>query len=225
MNAKKTAAEKAAAEIKDGMVVGLGTGSTAYWAIQTIGEKVKQGLKIPAVATSEQSEKLARELGIPIVSFTNIQSIDVTIDGADEADKNGNLIKGGGGALLREKIIAANSKQFIVVVDETKLVDQLGRFLLPVEIVPFAFELTLQKIKELGGQPQIRKKEGKDFITDNGNVIADCHFYPITDVEGLNSQLHMIPGVVETGLFLHTMVSAIVVGYESGQTDVIVPDK
>lgn len=216
MNAKKIAAERAVEEIKDGMIVGLGTGSTAYWAIQKIGEKVQQGLQIQAVATSTKSEEQARQLHIPIVSFSDITHIDITIDGADEVDENKNLIKGGGGALLREKIIASNSRQLYIVVDESKLVQRLGHFRLPVEIIPFAHELTLKKIQALGGNPIIRNISGKDFITDNGNLIADCNFYPIKDPATLNMQLHLIPGVVETGLFLHAMVHAVIVGYEKG---------
>ena len=142
MEAKRLAGEKAAEYVKDGMIVGLGTGSTAYYAIQKIGELVKQGLKIKAVATSTSSEQLARELGINLVTFAEVDSIDLTIDGADEVDPHWNLIKGGGGALLREKIVAAASKQLIVIVDESKVVAQLGKFPLPVEVVPFGFEQT-----------------------------------------------------------------------------------
>jgi ribose 5-phosphate isomerase A len=221
MNAKKIAAEKAVEEIKDGMTIGLGTGSTAYWAIQKIGERVKDGLKIQAVATSENSEQLARQLKITIASFDTLKEIDLTIDGADEVDRSNNLIKGGGGALLREKIIAFNSKRFLVVVDDSKLVEQLGKFLLPVEIVPFATALTLQQLTALGGNPQLRKKDGALFITDNGNFIADCQFFPINDPAALNHQLHQIPGVVETGLFGNKMVSGIYVGYENGEVRII----
>src|SRR5690242_8882833 len=136
MDTKRLAAEKAVEEVKDNTVVGLGTGSTAYWAIQKLGERVKEGLHIRAVATSQQSEDLAKELGIPIVPFSDIESIDLTIDGADEVDKHKNLIKGGGGALLREKIVAYHTKKYIVIVDENKLVTHLGKFPLPVEVLP-----------------------------------------------------------------------------------------
>ena len=218
MDAKRAAAERAVAAIKDGMVVGLGTGSTAYWAIRKIAEKVEQGLQTKAVATSVQTERLARELQIPLADFSRLQAIDVAIDGADEVDKTGNLIKGGGGALLREKIVALNSKKFLVIVDESKLVDTLGKFPLPVEIVPFAAALTLQQLRKLGLDPVIRKAEKENFITDNGNLIADCHRYPIDDPAGLNTQLHAIAGVVETGLFVHTMVSTVIVGFQDGST-------
>ncbi len=221
MDAKKAAAEKAVAEVKDGMTLGLGTGSTAYWAIQQIGERVREGLKVSAVATSQRSEQQARDLNIPIISFAEINEIDLTIDGADEIDKYRNLVKGGGGALLREKIIAYNSKRFIVVVDDSKMVEHLGKFPLPVEIVPFAFELTVRKLNALGCRPLIRKKDGKDFITDNGNLIADCHFYLIDDPETLNHQLHLIPGVVETGLFLNSKVASIYIGDSSGEVRIM----
>ncbi|GAB3528628.1 ribose 5-phosphate isomerase A [Pontibacter brevis] len=222
MNPKKLAAGKAVAYVQEGMVVGLGTGSTATWAIRALGEKVKAGLNIKAVASSVTSENMAKELGITLVDFSEIQVIDVTIDGADEVDAQFNLIKGGGGALLREKIIAYNSRQFIVVVDETKLVDTLGKFPLPVEIVPFAAELTLKQLKDLGCEATIRQQEGKDFVTDNGNLIADCAFKRIEDPEKLNTSLLLIPGVVESGLFLHPKVSQVVVGDADGKVEVLI---
>ena len=222
MNAKKIAAEKAVEYVGDGMVVGLGTGSTAYWAVQKLGQRIKEeGLHITAVATSLATENIAKEAGIAIVSFAAIDTIDIAIDGADEVDANGNLLKGGGGALLREKIVASNSRQFIVVVDESKMVGQLGKFTLHVEILPFAAELTIKQLQSSGYHPVIRNTEGTNFITDNGNLIADCHIYPITDPATLNTRLHLVPGVVETGLFLHTMVHSIIVGYENGDIRVI----
>ena len=216
MDAKQVAAEKAVGEIRDGMIVGLGTGSTVYWAIQKIGERVSEGLQIKAIATSLRSEELAKQLNIPIISAAGIDVIDIDIDGADEIDKKGNLIKGGGGALLREKIIASNSKKFIVVADESKIKERLGQFPLPVEIAPFAFELTLNKLKALGCDAVIRKVDNENFITDNGNLIADCKFNLIDDAESLNEKLHLIAGVVETGLFLHSMVHSIIVGHPDG---------
>jgi len=156
INGKKIAAGKAIGYIRGGMTLGLGTGSTAYWAIQGIGEMVKQGLSVKAVATSEQSEALARELNIPIIPFAEVDQLDITIDGADEVDKELNLIKGGGGALLREKIVAAVTKFYIIIVDESKLVDTLGKFPLPVEIASFAWELTMRKLAALGCTPKMR---------------------------------------------------------------------
>src|SRR5690606_35378029 len=157
MEAKRIAAERAVDYIHDEMIVGLGTGSTAYWAIQKLGSKIQEGLNIKAIATSIQSEDLAKKLGIPLIPLSEINEIDITIDGADEVDPNFNLIKGGGGALLREKIIADTSKQFIVVVDEGKLVNHLGAFPLPIEIVKFGYELTIKKLQMLKCEPNLRK--------------------------------------------------------------------
>ena len=213
---KKLVADKAVEYVQDGMTVGLGTGSTAYCVIEKLGEKVAAGLNIKAVASSKTSEEQARGLNIPIIPFSEVAQIDLNIDGADEVDELHNLIKGGGGALLREKIIAYHSKKFIVVVDESKLVERLGSFPLPVEIISFALELTIRQIEELGCNPVIRKKEGKQFTTDNGNLIVDCHFNRIEFPLTLNNQLHHIPGVVETGLFLNTMVETVLVGYSNG---------
>lgn len=219
MEAKKIAAEKAVESIRDGMIVGLGTGSTAYWAIQKIGAMVKNGLRINAVCTSLATEKLAREQAIPVVPFAGIQKIDLSIDGADEVDAQRNLIKGGGGALLREKIIAFHTHTYLVVVDETKQVKQLGRFPLPIEILSFAHELTLQKL-EAFGRPVLRKKEGRLFQTDNGNLIADLQTEGIDDPAQWNQALHSIPGVLETGLFVHSMVSKIFVGTAEGEVKI-----
>jgi ribose 5-phosphate isomerase A len=220
MESKRLAAEKAVEYVDEGMIVGLGTGSTAYWAIRKIGERVQRGLNIKAVASSMASEQLAKEWDIPLIPFADIQYIDITIDGADEADEKHNLIKGGGGALLREKILAYNSKKFIVVIDESKLVPQLGRFPLPVEIVPFAADFTLNHINKLGGVPELRRTGEQNYVTDNGNFIADCRFNKIANPEFLNRQLHDIPGVVETGLFLHQMVALVIVGYANGEVQV-----
>jgi ribose 5-phosphate isomerase A len=158
MNPKQLAGEKAVEYVKDGMAVGLGTGSTAYWAIRALGEKVKQGLNIKAIATSRESEQLARELNIPIVSFAKVSRLDITIDGADEVDKNFNLIKGGGGALLREKIVASGTNHYIIIVDENKCVNTLGKFPLPVEIVQYGWEWTFSALKKFGCTPVFRKK-------------------------------------------------------------------
>lgn len=220
MNPKKLAAEKAVDFVKDGMLVGLGTGSTAYWAIHKIAQRINEGLNIQAVASSRISEDLANKLGIPLVPFTNIDLIDITIDGADEVDNNLNLIKGGGGALLREKILATNSKRFVVIIDESKLVEYLGRFPLPVEIVPFASNFTIKKLKKLKCEPMIRMINDKEYITDNGNLIIDCNFEEIIEPIELNKQINSIPGVVDNGLFTH-IVSSVVVGYNNGITKII----
>jgi ribose 5-phosphate isomerase A len=221
MDLKKLAAEKAVEALEQDMIIGLGTGSTAYWAIQKIGERVKEGLRIKAVATSQQSEDLARELGIPMISFADIEGIDVTIDGADEVDKYRNLIKGGGGALLREKIVAYHTKKYLVIIDESKLVTHLGRYPLPVEVLPFAVDLTLKRLKRFSQNVQLRQRDGNNYITDNGNFIADIHLYPIVDPEHMNDALHQIPGVIETGLFLQKLVTNVIVGRSDGEVEIL----
>jgi ribose 5-phosphate isomerase A len=217
MNPKKLAAEKAVEFIEDGMIVGLGTGSTTYWAIHKIGELVQEGLKIKAVASSKSSEALAYQLGIPMALFSEIMGIDITIDGADEADQEFNLIKGGGGALLREKILAVNSDKLIIIVDESKSVIKLGKFPLPVEIVSFASELTIRKLESLQCKPIIRLFEDKPFITENGNIIIDCHFNEIINPEALHDEINSIPGVVDNGLFIK-MTATIIIGKQDGTT-------
>jgi ribose 5-phosphate isomerase A len=222
MNPKKAAAEKAVENIKNGMTIGLGTGSTANWAIRKIGERVKQeGLKIKAVATSTQSETLALELGITIIPFAEASTIDLTIDGADEVDSEGNLLKGGGGALLREKVVAFHSGALHVVVDEGKMVERLGKFPLPVEIIPFAHELTLKKIQRLAKSVKLRSAGDQLFVTDNGNLIADGDFFPIVNPTELDRELRSIPGVVETGIFLNNMVTTVTVSDDQENIRVI----
>jgi ribose 5-phosphate isomerase A len=221
MNAKQIAAEHAVQSVKNGMTVGLGTGSTSGFAIDAIGKKVKEGFSIKAVASSLRSEELAKKNGITLIPFAEVETIDVYIDGADEVDGRLNLIKGGGGALLREKILAFNSKEFHVIVDSTKLVDYLGAFLLPVEIVPFAMELTLKQLQKFGCTTSMRMENNQPYRTDNGNVIIDCNFKKIEEVEKLHYALNAIPGVVENGLFTNSIVKKIIVGYESGEVKVI----
>lgn len=221
MNAKQRAAIEAAQLIKEGMTVGLGTGSTSAFAIDAIGERVQQGLSITAVASSTRSEEQAGKAGIRLISFSEVDAIDIYIDGADEVDQELNLIKGGGGALLREKILAFHASQFIVIVDESKLVEHLGKFLLPVEIVPFAMELTLRQLQKLNCTITIRRENGQPYITDNGNMIIDCDFKKIENVSALHDAINSIPGVVENGLFTSSMVHKLIVGYENGKVNVI----
>jgi ribose 5-phosphate isomerase A len=221
MNGKQVAAQNAAEFIKDGMTVGLGTGSTSAFAIEAIGKRVQQGISIKAVASSIRSEDLARQQGITLIPFAQVESIDVYIDGADEVDSNLNLIKGGGGALLREKILAFNSKQFLVIVDDSKLVEHLGKFLLPVEVTSFAKELTIRQLRKLGCSTTIRQKGNEPYITDNGNFIVDCDFRKIEDAPQMNHFLKGIPGVVENGLFLSNIVHKVIVGYKTGEVRVL----
>ena len=223
MNAKQLAAEKAVSFLDNGMTIGLGTGTTAYWAIEKIGEKVKkEGWIIKAIATSVVSEEQARGLGIPIVDFSSLKSIDVTIDGADEVNPKLQLIKGGGGALLREKIVATNSKQMIVVADETKWVKTLGKFPLPVEVVHFGWERTFDKLQMLGCEAKRRMKGTVPYVTDNGNYIVDCAFGEIKDPPLLHELVNAITGVVDNGLFIH-IASKLVLGFNNGETRVITP--
>jgi ribose 5-phosphate isomerase A len=202
VNEKQIVGEKAAEFVKDGMIVGLGTGSTVFYTIQKLGQLVNEGLSIKAVPTSIQTERLAREVGITLVDFTELEEFDLAIDGADEVDGNLNLIKGGGGALLREKIIAYAAREFIVVADSSKLVNRLGAFHLPVEVVPFGMEMTERHLKALGGLPRVRTSDRTLFKTDNGNFIFDCDFGFIENAGELEKAINMIPGVVENGLFV-----------------------
>jgi len=202
--AKLAAAQAALRFVQPNMVVGLGSGSTATLFIQLLGEQVKAGLKIQGIASSQDSEDLARQLNIPITDFDHHQTIDVAIDGADEVAPGLALIKGGGGKLLREKIVASASKRFIIVADDTKLVRQLGAFPLPVEVIPMAVPLVHNELVDLGFKPTIRQKKDKSgtYITDEGNILLDCHSDVIADPEQTAQEIRNIIGVVEHGLFL-----------------------
>ncbi|MBJ8108217.1 ribose-5-phosphate isomerase RpiA [Bacillus cereus group sp. N6] len=216
LNLKQLVGEYAAIFVKDGMKVGLGTGSTVYWTIQKLDERVKEGLSFQAVPTSKETEVLAKQLNISLISLNDVQSLDLTIDGADEIDANLQLIKGGGGALLREKIVATSSKELIIIADESKLVTHLGTFPVPVEIIPFSWKQTERKIQSLGCQTTLRLKNNETFITDNKNMIIDCIFpHNISNPANLHTQLKMITGVVETGLFVN-MTSKAIIGTENG---------
>ncbi|MFS0780274.1 ribose-5-phosphate isomerase RpiA [Bacillus sp. 1P06AnD] len=201
MNEKQLVGEKATEFIKDGMVLGLGTGSTVFYTIAKLGEMVKEGLSVQGVPTSKATEALAKRVGIPLLEMEDLEKIDLAIDGADEVDTDLQLIKGGGGALLREKIIAHHADVFLVVADSSKYVTSLGRFPLPVEVVPFGWKQTIAGIREIGGRCTLRLLDGKPFITDNGNYIVDCHFGEIQPAR-LAGRLNALPGVVENGLFI-----------------------
>ncbi|WP_447969442.1 ribose-5-phosphate isomerase RpiA [Nitrospira sp. M1] len=213
---KKIAAEKSLDYIQDGQTVGLGTGSTVKYLLQALAPRVQAGLRIQGVPTSEETATLARQLHIPILQDEDCWNIDVAIDGADEVDPHLNLIKGGGGALLREKIIAANAKQFVVIVDEDKLVSSLGdSFLLPVEVIPFGWPSTVRTIEQLGYQATRRERNGHAFVTDNHNYVLDLQGTAIANPSRLAQQLNEIPGVVESGLFVG-MTSILIVGSPQG---------
>ena len=210
---KQQAAAAALRWVRDGMVLGLGSGSTSAAFIRQLGAAVQAGLRVQGTATSLASEALAREVGIPLVAPRRGLRFDLTVDGADELDGHLRLIKGGGGALLREKLLETASDYFLVVVDSSKLVPTLGRFPLPVEVVPFALPWVLDALDALGGAPVVRPTANGtgDYRTDQGNLILDCHFQQIPDPETLAAQLQVIPGVVEHGLFLGLAKAAILV--------------
>lgn len=209
--AKFNAAQAALAYIKDGMVVGLGTGSTSAHFVRLLGDKVRQGLRVKGVPTSEATRNLAEQVGVPLLEISQVTSIDVDVDGADEIDPHFRLVKGGGGALLREKIVAAASKRVVVIADETKWVETLGAFPLPVEVTRFGFALTAQRIKEAlqatdceGVEVALRVsgKANEPVITDGGNYIIDAHAKRIPDATALAAALQQIAGVVEHGIFI-----------------------
>jgi ribose 5-phosphate isomerase A len=214
---KQQAAEAAVAEVTDGMVLGLGTGSTAALAVAVLGARVQAGLRIVGIPTSERTAEQARSLGIPLSSFAEHTQIDLTIDGADEVHTGTlDLIKGLGGALLREKIVAAASRRMTVVVDERKLVPTLGGVRLPVEIVTFGWQTTIAQLRSAGADPMVRQTaDGAPFRTDGGNLIADCAFAAIPDPAALHARLKAIVGVVETGLFIG-MATRVIAGTQTG---------
>lgn len=216
MDLKEKAAREAVAYVNDGMVVGLGSGSTASIAIKILGERVKDGMRIIGIPTSSESENLGRSVGIKIGELKDHPVVNLTIDGADEVDPNLNLIKGLGGALVREKIVASATEMEIIVVDDSKLVEFLGQKApLPVEIVRFAHEATVRRLREFQCEPKLRAKDGQLFVTDNGNYIADCRFKRIDDPRTLEAELNLVPGVVDNGLFVG-MADRVIVASKDG---------
>jgi len=200
---KEAAARASLRFVKDGQVVGLGTGSTAAYFIKLLGEEVKRGLRIRGIPTSVRSRELAESLGIPLTTLDECQEIAVTVDGADEVDPQLRLIKGGGGAMLREKVVASATKQLVIVADASKQVPVLGKFPLPVEVIRFAQALVAKRIAALGAEVSMRTDaDGKPYVTDENNHILDCRFGRIRDADGLARELSGMPGVVEHGLFI-----------------------
>jgi ribose 5-phosphate isomerase A len=217
---KKHAAECCLEYLRDGMTIGLGTGTTASYFIAGVGRRVAQGLQIRAIPTSLRTETLARKLGIPLTDFGEVKSLDLTVDGADEVDIQLNLIKGGGGALLREKIVASASNRLIIIGDSRKFVDRLGTFPLPVEVIRFGWQLTAERIAALGAEVQLRSNTaGQPFLTVENNYILDCSFGAIEDAPELAREIRRITGAVEHGLFIE-MASELVLGSGEG-TEVI----
>ena len=213
---KQNLGRQAVQFVQPGMTVGIGTGSTANWFIHFLAEKIQNGLDCRGVPTSQQTKLLAEERGISIVELNEVNQIDLTIDGADEINPLLQLIKGGGGALLQEKMVAVASQKLIIIADETKMVSQFGKFPLPVEVVPYGWKQTKKQIEGLGCKnAMIRATEGKIFITDHGHFILDCHFQKIEDAALLQTQLNNIPGVVDNGLFIDLADGALI-GYGDG---------
>lgn len=221
--AKEVAGRHAAGLVEDGMTVGLGTGSTVHYALLELGQRVRdEKLSIRGVPTSVDTEVKARELSIPLIGLEEVKRIDLTIDGADEIDPGFRMIKGGGGALLREKVVASMSAREAIVVDRSKVVERLGvRFLLPVEVVPFARPVVARRLGEMGAIPTMRMNEGgTPFLTDNQNEILDCRFEGgIADPEDLERRLNSLPGVVENGLFVG-LAHVLVIGDAEGNVEV-----
>lgn len=208
LNMKRNAGEKAIEYIEDGMILGLGTGSTAYYMIKKVAELVSDGMNLKAIATSISTERIAMELNIPLLSIDEIERIDLAIDGVDEIDSSFNAIKGGGGALFKEKIVAQLAKRVIWIMDDTKLVDAIGHFPLPVEILPFGYTHILRELNELN--PKLRTVGDKIFVTDNGNYIVDLHIGKPLDIKTVIDKLNSITGVLENGLFINACERIIV---------------
>ena len=225
--AKFVAAKQASAYVEDGMKVGLGSGSTAAWLVKCLGERVqKEGLKVKGVPTSTRTADLAREVGIEVMSLDEAKWLDMTIDGADEYDGNLNLLKGGGGSLLQEKIVATASDQMIVIADASKSVETLGSFPLPIEVVPFGWQTTKTLVEEtligmdvLGRKVTLRMNGEAPFYTDEGNHILDLHLNRIGNARQLSLVINQIPGVVENGLFID-ICDVVVIGYGDGRIEV-----
>ncbi|MFN7093613.1 MAG: ribose-5-phosphate isomerase RpiA [Allorhizobium sp.] len=221
---KMKAAEAALAYVEDGMRLGIGTGSTAEEFVRLLAEKVADGLQVQGVPTSERTARLCLELGVPLRSLEELPELDLTIDGADEVDSDLRLIKGGGGALLREKIVAAASDRMIVIADETKVVDMLGSFPLPIEVNAFGLAATRIAVERvasrlgLSGEMKLRRSGEDVFMTDGGHHILDASFGRIPDAEALANQLNSIPGVVEHGLFINLASFAIIAGEAGART-------
>lgn len=212
---KEAAARASLRFIEEGQIVGIGTGSTAAYFIRLLGEEVRKGLQIRGIPTSVHSGKQAASLGIPLTTLDECPQIDVTVDGADEVDEQLRLIKGGGGALLREKIVASATKKLIIVADASKRVPILGKFPLPVEVIKFAQLVVTKKIEALGAEVTVRRRaDGKPYVTDENNHILDCRFGQIADADVLARNLSDMPGVVEHGLFIN-MASTVLVAHGS----------
>ena len=219
MDAKQRVGFRAAEFVEDGMRVGLGTGTTAQWVVVRLGERVREGLRVRCVPTSRRTEEQARGLGIPLVTLGEVGELDIAIDGADEIGPGLALIKGGGGALLREKLVASAARRFVVIADASKRVEVLGRFPLPVEVVQFGWEVTARRVASVAGvEPLLRRDtNGEPFVTDNGNFILDCRCGAILDPTRTERALKSLTGVVESGLFVGMADTAVLADEEGVQ--------
>jgi ribose 5-phosphate isomerase A len=215
--------------LRDGMKLGLGSGTTSHWFVRALGEAVAKGLHVVGVPTSSATRDLALEVGVPLTTLADVDRLDLTIDGADEIDHDGQMIKGGGACLLWEKIVAAASKKMVAVVDDKKVFERLGRFPLPIEVIPFGWQSTERLLRELfvsaGFDKSVRittrMKNGERLLTDSGNLILDCHLEAIADPISLAPRFNAIPGVVENGLFVG-IASEMIVGHADGSAEVVV---
>lgn len=216
---KKRAAVEAVGQVREGMIVGLGTGSTAAYFIRELGARVRMGLEVNAIPTSLDSERIAREVGIPLTTFQEHPSIDITVDGADEVSPALDLVKGLGGALVREKIVARASKRVVIIVDESKLVDRLGsKAPIPIEVLPFAVPPVSFHLERMGGRPIVRETKGIRFVSDNGNHMIDWHCGPIEDPLALEREIKWLAGVIDCGIFSGIASIVIVAGTDGIRT-------
>jgi ribose 5-phosphate isomerase A len=219
--AKRAAAFAAADLVQEGTTIGLGSGSTFLFVLERLGERVKGGLKVQGVATSKATADAAQSAGIPLLELDAVERLDLAIDGADEVDPQKNLIKGGGGAHVRERIVAAAAKELVVVIDDKKLVAVLGKaFQLPIEVLPFGWKQTERRIAATGCKPALRQQDGQPFVTDNGNYVLDCKFDGIDDPAWLDEHLNALVGVVDHGLFVG-MAGRVLVGDAAGKVRII----
>ncbi len=220
---KQLVAKQAAQLVQNNMTVGIGTGSTIYWLIIELGNMVKEGLFFRAIPTSKKTAALAAQNNIPLAELNDVDRINITIDGADEIDAHLQLIKGGGGALLQEKMVAAASRELIILADQSKLVQHLGKFPLPLEVIPFGWKQVQRRIRETYNiEAVLRKQNDQPFITDHGHYILDCPFQRIEQPDELSFELNDIPGVVDNGLFIN-MADLALIGFPDGKTETVTP--
>lgn len=218
---KQLVTKQAAQLVQNNMTVGIGSGSTVYWLIMELGSRVKKGLFFRAIPTSKKTAALCAEQNLPLAELNDITAIDITIDGADEIDRNLQLMKGGGGALLQEKMVAAASRELFILADETKLVPQLGKFPLPLEVIPFGWKQVQRRLQETYHvKASLRMQDDQPFVSDHGHYILDCPFNQIENPGILTYELNAIPGVVDNGLFVD-MADLVLIGYNDGRTETL----